>query len=428
MEGLRLRSPKEEVTVPIVSGPRMDVAAIMMISRALGSARTTHRRAKCRALALALALLLLSDISSILLAQTCANSACQACNAAYANALLGCALSGGGGCAWVYGWYQGCLASASTLPTPTPAPPSAPTPCSTGGGGLEARPRSQERSSKQRTMGGGTSSVPCAVLVDPISDLINEAGTDVTNDPVLLATEGTVVTGTAADAASRLLIRIYANSPGDQLTVTLSGDGQGNPNGLPQPFGYVQTLLPGDGGVSGSQLTLTAVDTGAGAMAFAVYHPPSSFSRGGADNSSASRVVTITINTNATAAQFSTPIYLLRPPVVLVHGIWGSFGDWLPFTFDPLALQLQSDSPNIGQFFTEIADYASPLPGVVINGACPTNCPQYSASTLSLSPVLSNSMGFSFNAPSVLKQIANAINDYRANKNRYCDASRCHCA
>jgi len=265
---------------------------------------------------------------------------------------------------------------------------------------------------------GNQSLVPCLVLVDPIPDLINEAGTDVTTDPVLLAAGGTVVTGSATDAASRLLIRIYANSPGDQLTVTLSGDGQENSNGLPQPFGYLETVLPVDGMMSGSQVTATAVNTGAGPMAFAVYHPPSSFSRGGADNTASSRVVTITINANATAARFSTPIYLLRPPVVLVHGIWGSFADWLPFSFDPQALPLLPNTPIIGQFFTEIADYTSPLPpGAVINQACPTTCPQYGALTLSVSPVLSNSMGFSFNAPTVLDQIAKAISDYRANKN-----------
>ncbi len=299
-----------------------------------------------------LALLLSGTVSSVLRAQN--TSAPEACGAIAAG-FLGCAIADNlVDCTWLEGLAQTCTADTNSLSPPPPPPPSPPTPCS-GGGGLEARPGPGPRNSRPRNL-GNQSLVPCVELVDPISGLINEAGTDVTTDPVLLATGGTVVTGTAADAASRLLIRIYANSPGDQLTVILGGDGQGDPNGLPQPFGYVQTLLPGDGMISGSQVTVTSVNTGAGAMAFAVYHPPRSFSRGGADNSAASRVVTITINTIATSAQFSTPIYLLRPPVVLVHGIWGSFADWLPFAFDPLALQLQSNSPNIGQFFTEIAD------------------------------------------------------------------------
>ncbi len=312
-------------------------------------------------------------MSSVLLAQNTISF--QYCNAIAAGGGLGCALGENPiDCTWLQGIYDACIANATALATPTPPPPSPPTPC-TIGIQPEARPAPRSERSRPRNL-GNQSLVPCVELVDPISDLINAAGTDVTNDPVLLATEGTVVTGTSADAASRLLIRIYANSPGDQLTVTLSGDGQGDLNGLPQPYGYVRTLLPGDGGISGSQVTVTAVNTGTGPMAFAVYHPPSSFSRGGADDTAASRVVTITINANATASHFSTPIYLLRPPVVLVHGIWGSFDDWLPFAFDPQALQLQSNSPNIGQFFTEIANYATPLPpGVVVNGLAPLRVP-----------------------------------------------------
>jgi hypothetical protein len=189
------------------------------------------------------------------------------------------------------------------------------------------------------------------VLVDPMPDLVNQAGTGVLQDPESLANGGAVAIGIAADGAARLVIRIYANSPGDHLTVALQGDGGANINGLPQPFGVLQTLLPIDGTVSGAQLTVTAVSTSAGPMAFAQYFPPSDFSRGGADDTAPSRPIAIMVQSVPTGIAFTQQGTLARPPVVLVHGLWGDPSDWATFT------PFLSD----GRFAIRISNYNFPV-------------------------------------------------------------------
>jgi pimeloyl-ACP methyl ester carboxylesterase len=352
-------------------------------------------------------LVILGSTRSHLMAQN--TSASQACGAIAAG-FLGCALAENPtDCAWLEGLAQTCTADTNSLQPPNPPPPSPSTPCSSGGG-LEARPGRGSRSSSPRSL-GNQSLVPCVEFVDPIPDLVNAAGTDVVADPIRLSAGGRVVTGIAADAASRVVIRIYANSPGDQLTVTLEGDGGGNPNNLPQPYGYLKTLLPADGGVSGATLNVTAVSTRSGPMAFVTYFPSADFSRGGSDDTAASRTVTIRVTSMATGANYALGLPNLRPPVLLVHGIWGSPNDWLSFGFDP-GVPNQNASPTIGDFWTKKADYSTAIPGGVSS-----TVPDFSQLGNLTGVPAQNSLGFSYNAPIVLTQIAGAIQNFRQTQN-----------
>lgn len=383
------------------SDSRIAGAATAAVYRVFGFGHKGALEIKRRASAVVLVLFLFGNIASIVLGQTCANSACQACSAAYANALVGCALSGGS-CASAYGWYQACLAAAGALPIPTPAPPSPSTPCSSGGG-LEARPARGSQRKNSLSPRDQSSQVPCVWLIDPVADLIDPNGIEVIQDPERLAIGGTPVTGIAADGAARLVVLLYANSPGDQLTVTLTpADSVQNQNDLPQPIGTLQTILASDGTQSGTLVTVTAVDTTIGALAFVQYFPPRDFSRGGPDDASSSRSAKISVTSSARAANYTANVTIWRPPVVLVHGIWGTLDDWDLFAFDPQTLQ--SFSPAIGQFWTEKAHYSDPV-------SIESSTPQYQP--VLIANARENSLGFAYNAQIVLPQIGRAIADFR---------------
>ncbi len=236
------------------------------------------------------------------------------------------------------------------------------------------------------------------MLVDPVSDLQDTPKTGIVLDPQTLATLGTVVTGVAADNAARVVVRIYANSAGDQLTVSAQAGDQLGP-----PFGTLATILPTDGNALGTQVTVTAVNTSAGPMGFVLYVPPPDFSRGGSDDGAASRPVTITATASATAINYTNNITLWRPPVIVVHGLWGDPSDWNNFTPFLASGANPGDSrfntPN--SYSVHRANYNYPI-------ALSNSTPSYSRLNAH-----TNSLGFGFNAPLVLNQIQEAIVDFR---------------
>jgi len=311
-------------------------------------------------------------------------------------AALGC---GDGVCrAYIYDELARCENGEMMLPPAPPPPPSPPTPC--GGPQRQARPGATVAGPRQQSSSGP----PCAVLVDPVplnypnltspleyQSLVNQAGTGLVTDPGLLATGGNPVMGIGADSAARLVVRLYANAPGDQLKVTLSGQGGG-------AFGRLKTLLPADNPQQGSQVTVTAVDTHtAGTMAFVQYLPPPDFSRGGSDDTAPSRVATIMVTELATGATYSTDVTIWRPPVVLVHGLWSGWTTWSNFNntlFNPS-----------NQFFTTRSDYSQ---SVGLTSALPN---EYLGFQLAGAPA--SSLGFEYNAPTVLTAIRAGVDTFR---------------
>lgn len=328
----------------------------------------------------------------------------QYCNAAFLGGELGCQLSDNPtDCAWIQSIYQTCVANANSLPPPPPSPPSPSTPCSPPIL-LEARPATMVGKMTMSPRDQSSSSVPCIVLVDPVIALQNQAGTGVVQNPQTLATSGALVTGAAADSATRVVVRVYANSPGDQLTVSLQPP-QGDTLG--PPFGTLQTILPADGGQSSSsQVTVTAVNTSVGPMGFVLYLPPQDFSRGGSDNGAPSRSVTIAAMSSATGFNSTASITIWRPPVVLVHGIWGDSWDWNNFTpFVASTTGTPGDSRfNDSQYKVHRAKYNYPA------GSVSNVNPSY---LFLQSGITTNSLGFAFNAPGVLLDIQQAIQDFR---------------
>jgi pimeloyl-ACP methyl ester carboxylesterase len=146
------------------------------------------------------------------------------------------------------------------------------------------------------------------------------------------------------------------------------------------------------------QLTVTAVDTDIGPMAFVIYRCPRDFSRPGRDDNAASRAVNVVAESQSGTSGTNMAIWILRPPLFLVHGLWGSRDDWNTFT--PLI------NDPLRQFFVRRADYNIDLAGRVT-----ATTPGYTPAIMH--GIRGNALGFDFAAPIVLRNIQQALADFR---------------
>jgi pimeloyl-ACP methyl ester carboxylesterase len=216
-----------------------------------------------------------------------------------------------------------------------------------------------------------------ADLSDPIDSKL--VSLDSKGNPVLssdtdqLATASRQVNGAAADGVTQLLIRIAAVNVGDQFTLQLVNENNQSDtiaaNGGLYAVGSPSSLLS-------SSLTVKAVDTTAGPMAFAWYAAPLDFYRGIVDDSALSRKLSINIDLAGPPPLHTLlPLTLVRPPVFLVHGLWGEPSDWDTFT----------DITRNPWIYPHAADYFA-----------------------------TNSQGIAINAPIVLSQLRNWVHNYAA--------------
>jgi pimeloyl-ACP methyl ester carboxylesterase len=234
------------------------------------------------------------------------------------------------------------------------------------------------------------------VLIDPVvANLLNGAAVTTNVNTIAAATTGTVV-GAAADGTTQTVLRIPATSVGQTFTVAVINDQGVQSSSIPNDGGLM--ALGGSTSSLASTLNVTAVTTSAGAEAFAIYRAPVNFSRGSGDNASTTRSVTLRV-TPASGTATNTSVTVARPPVVLVHGLWGNASSFNNFT--PL---ITDTNFNVSR-----AVYASAITGVT------STTPSFSSSVDS--SIEANSLGFAYNAPSVLTQINNFIAAYRTSAN-----------
>ena len=243
------------------------------------------------------------------------------------------------------------------------------------------------------------STPPQLTLLDPVPSLLK--GAAVTTSVNTLATKGRVVEGTAADSASELVLRIPAGSIGEQFTVTVLND-QGEQSISSTEDGGLGSI--GTTTFKASQLTVTAVNTTAGPMAFAIYGSPLDFPRPeGQDINNAERFINLQVQALDTGLSSDTSVTLLRPPLVLIHGLWASASSWDDFT--PLI--------NDPRWFISRADYSTIIGGQIKSYSPPV--PSWAKSSIASSP--SSALGFAYNAPTVLLQIYNFINSFKNGTN-----------
>jgi pimeloyl-ACP methyl ester carboxylesterase len=282
-----------------------------------------------------------------------------------------------------------------------------------------------------------------AELVDPVPDLLSGPAVISLTSPVgakTLASKGQAVQGVAADGVTQVVIRIPAVNVGDQFTVTILNDQDGKQINSPNEDGALGN--PGDTSFSQPQVAVTAVATTSDTnnpnpMAFAVYRAPIDFARptsgggyksgscinsippgteifGGAatDDQSACRTVTISVQNQTAGTNFTIPAMILRPPVILIHGLWGSWRDW--DNFKPLV----SDANTVdSRFSVGRVNYDNNVSDLV-----GSTDPVFTASQLG--KISSNSLGFAYNAKVVQPQIEQCIEEFRSGtRSKHCTNS-----
>src|SRR5579863_2112188 len=169
---------------------------------------------------------------------------------------------------------------------------------------------------------------PQMTLLDPVPALLSGPG--VTNNVNVLAAKGRPVQGVAADASTELVLRVPANSVGEQFTFTVVND-QGQQSSSAAEDGALGVI--GSSSFTQNQLTVNAVNTSKGPIAFAIYGAPIDFPRPeGQDGGSTDRFITLNVLAVDTGLSSNTSVTILRPPLVLIHGLWGSPSSWDNFT------------------------------------------------------------------------------------------------
>jgi len=188
---------------------------------------------------------------------------------------------------------------------------------------------------------------PMPSMVDPITDdspstsLLD--GPNVTSDSHRLATAGRLVQGVAADGVTEVVVRIPTTSVGDQVSVTLMNDQSAQSGSVDDDGGLGQV---GGTTFTQSQINVSAVDTsGQGPFAFVIYRAPVDFARSsGADNGLAQRSVSLQIQNLTQRTTTTLPITVLRPPLILIHGLWDGWRTW--DHFNPLSTGPGSGDPR----------------------------------------------------------------------------------
>lgn len=237
-----------------------------------------------------------------------------------------------------------------------------------------------------------TGQVATYKLIDPVvAGLLSGSSVTTNTNAIASATTG-VVKGAAADGAAQVILRIPAN-PGQKFTVTVI-DANSPSTSVPNDGGVF--ALGGSPSSASISLSVTAVTTSAGAEAFAIYLAPVNFSRSSSDNTLTTRSVTLQVS-SASVITGTASVTVARPSVVLVHGLWGSASSFSAFT--PLI--------NDAIFDVNYATYDNAITGIT------SETPSYSKSAA----IEANSLGFAYNAPSVLAQINNFIANYRTSAN-----------
>jgi pimeloyl-ACP methyl ester carboxylesterase len=174
--------------------------------------------------------------------------------------------------------------------------------------------------------------VSSVALIDPVSQLINSSGDGVISDPynpALASNRLTTRLGVSADGVSRLVIRFSVSVAG---MATFSLVDQGG-NALPSNPAENGALTDLQGLPLDAFRAISTVSNN-GQKAFAVYTAPSAFVRQSnltGDLTANNRQVFLKTVFSGGGSSLITPLLIVRPPVVLVHGIWASESSWNNF-------------------------------------------------------------------------------------------------
>ncbi len=210
------------------------------------------------------------------------------------------------------------------------------------------------------------------VLVDAVPDLLY--GPQITTkltapqanpgEPYLAdLTKGRLVQGVSTDGVAQVVMRIPAASVGDQIGVGIVADPTCGASDA-DDYGLLYDPASPPGNVFGnttsaSIITLTAVSTPQGPIAFAAYRAPVDFVRSDcpsntdADKGAAQRTVSIAFSSSQSGQLLpDLPITLVRPPVILVHGLGSDSTNLVNLTAMEVDARFFVNRLNYGQSVT----------------------------------------------------------------------------
>ena len=259
------------------------------------------------------------------------------------------------------------------------------------------------------------SGTSCPVMLDPVPALINSTQTNlISQDATTLAQFGRKVASIAADGVTRVVLRIPAVTASDQIYVSVVNvvGGQDVPSNSVSDDGGLD-VISGQNFVSAVSSPLTVTQPVGGSspyMAFALYQAPVDFVRAGqpvpctdpsyCDSAQSTRTVYIQVQNGQINYLF--PISIVRPPIVLVHGLTANASAW--DTFTPFIL-----SPLFGIYRSNYGKQIANVSAIVPN----YTSPQTNEPLLDSRAVIGSELGFRFNAPVVLEDIQRSIKDYK---------------
>lgn len=232
------------------------------------------------------------------------------------------------------------------------------------------------------------------------------SGTDIAQNPALIAISGRKVAGVAADGIARLLIRSPADFVGQSVTFELLNT-NGELASRSSEDGSLGTL--DNQGVSTSKVTVSSVATDGSngtPMAFAFYRAPLDFVRTSANDRTAHfREVTVRTSLSQPSRSKEFKVAVIRPPVALVHGLWAT----------------SQDLGNLPQINRDRLFYALPInygAKVKIDDSTPPISSYFLADNLlnSTAPI-GSSLGFSYGAEVALGTLRANLENFLLGEN-----------
>jgi pimeloyl-ACP methyl ester carboxylesterase len=232
--------------------------------------------------------------------------------------------------------------------------------------------------------------------------------------PHPMLTLGRPISGVGADGMPDSLIVVWDSEieVGDEFTIALRND-EGEPSESVNEDGGLGQL--GDSTFTLNSVDVTAIDTDEGVFAIAQYQAPIDFVRPSDssnpnavdDPGDTSRYVTFTFEDDTNDLDDGyLDFTILRPPVVLVHGLWGAPSNWDTFT------PFQGDP----RWQITEADYSNYI-GTQISAFYPidTSSPSITLSLIAavVAKTKANAVGWEYNSPAVLNQIGAAISSFQ---------------
>jgi pimeloyl-ACP methyl ester carboxylesterase len=252
-----------------------------------------------------------------------------------------------------------------------------------------------------------------SVLVDPVKSNLLQGPAITSNEAAILNAAATTspvfVSGVAADGVTQTMVAIPTQNLGDSVQLNLINDAN-SPSSSSDQDGGLAAIGGSISSLSNSVSLVADTTTILGPTAFAIYRAPTNYARGSQnfpqDNTSVQRGVSLqticVVSGGSPSSPTNAAVTVVRPPVVLVHGLWADKSSWNNFAPTPNSPEAQMWSglvPNVAIF---PADYSAP---VAVGSTVPAFANLFSQ-------VPGSALGFEYNAPIVLGQIRNAVSSY----------------